>query len=123
MKKCSRGKIFNKKTKRCNKLKKKSYFKKGSRLSDRERRYCRCIIKVRSQGIRSPYAICTNSVYNRQGTVRNKRVSCTKNINFKNLSLKELRNQAVKSNINIKTPNNKYYPRSILIRKLKSKYA
>jgi hypothetical protein len=40
--------------------------KKKSKLTNREKRYCRCLIKVRTKGIQNPYAICTNSVYNLQ---------------------------------------------------------
>ena len=38
-------------------------FKKNSKLSKVERKYCSCLVKVRSKRIKNPYGICTNSVY------------------------------------------------------------
>ena len=45
-------------------------------LTARERRYCRCLMKVRPKIKGSPYAICTNSVYTLQKTKRKKVVKC-----------------------------------------------
>ena len=37
-------------------------FKKSAKLSGIERKYCSCLVKVRSGSIK-PYGICTRSVY------------------------------------------------------------
>ena len=45
----------------------KGKIKKKSKLKPVERRYCRCLVYVRSKKkIKSPYGICTSSVYNKQ---------------------------------------------------------
>jgi hypothetical protein len=42
------------------------YFKKDSTLSDEQKKYCRCLLKVEAQGRgTNPYAICTASVKRR----------------------------------------------------------
>lgn len=77
-KKCPKGKSFNKKTKRCRKKKiKKPSFKN---LSSREKKYCRCVYYLKSKKIKNRYAICTSSVYNKQGVKRKKVVPCSKNL-------------------------------------------
>ena len=52
--------------------------KKTKKLSKKERKYCSCIMKVRSRlknrNPRSPYAICTYSLYNRKNLKRTKRI-------------------------------------------------
>ena len=73
--------------------------KKKSNLSAREKRYCRCIIKLRSKGIKNPYGICTNSVYNLQTKKRTKVVKCSENYDITKLNLKQLQYYAKKKNI------------------------
>ena len=66
----------------------------------RERRYCRCLMKVRSTLKRgSPYAICTNSVYSIQGTKRSKVVKCSEKYDFKKYTMKQLRAYAKEKKI------------------------
>lgn len=57
--------------------------KKKSKLSSIEKRYCSCLIKVRSRKIKNPYGICTSSVYNKQNKKRTKIVKCGKNYKSK----------------------------------------
>jgi hypothetical protein len=57
--------------------------KKKTKLSSIEKRYCRCLIKVRSRKIQNPYGICTSSVYNKQNKKRTKIVKCGKNYKSK----------------------------------------
>ena len=71
---------------------KKNLIKKKSNLLKIEERYCRCLIKVRSKKIKSPYAICTNSVYNLQNKKRNKIIDCSSNYNYTNFSKNQLIN-------------------------------
>jgi hypothetical protein len=80
--------------------KKHNIFKSKSNLSKREKRYCRCIIKLNTKGIKNPYGICTNSVYNLQNKKRTKVVKCSKNYDLNKLTLKQLRYYAKKKNIN-----------------------
>jgi len=75
---------------------KKNLFKKYSKLSDIEKRYCRCLVKVKDN---NPYGICTSSVYNKQGFRRNKIVKCSANYNFKNFSYNLLKSYANKKKI------------------------
>jgi hypothetical protein len=78
------------------KKKKKNLFKKNSKLTDIEKRYCRCLVKVKDK---KPYGICTSSVYNKQGLKRNKIIKCSKNYNFKNFDYELLRSYAQKKKI------------------------
>jgi hypothetical protein len=73
--------------------------KKKSKLTNREKRYCRCLIKVRTKGIQNPYAICTNSVYNLQKKKRKTIVKCTKNYDFTKMTLKQLQSYSRKKKI------------------------
>ena len=60
--------------------------KTKSNLTKREKKYCSCLMKVRAtlkkSNPRSPYAICTTSLYNAQNLKRTKRVNCSKNYKF-----------------------------------------
>ena len=86
--------------------------------TEREKRYCRCLMKVRSKLKRgSPYAICTNSVYSIQGTKRRKVVKCSEKYDFKKYTMKQLRAYAKEKKIPHSNMN-----KSNLIKKL-DKYA
>lgn len=66
---------------------------KGSaiNLTAVEQRYCRCLVHVASQnGARNPYAICTASVYSKQGRKRGRIPPCSENYDFYNMSRKDL---------------------------------
>lgn len=73
------------------KLNSKKIIKTNSKLSSIEKRYCRCLVKVKSSKIKNPYGICTSSVYNKQNKKRTKRVNCSKNYNFKNFTKSQLK--------------------------------
>ena len=87
--------MSNKKVKFSNKknlTKKQSLYKKNNKissnkvlqtneLSDVEKRYCSCLMKVRKTNF-NPYGICTDSVYNKQGLKRSKVVDCGKYYDF-----------------------------------------
>lgn len=83
MKKCPKGKVFNRKTNRCRKRKQTIKFKKNSKLTKREKRYCKCLFYLKTKKIANKYALCTNSVYNLQGVKRTKVVPCTENYSRK----------------------------------------
>lgn len=58
--------------------------KPGADLSEKEKKYCRCLLKVEAKGnVRSPYGICTNSV----GT---QVPSCSQYYDFPNMNLEML---------------------------------
>lgn len=59
-------------------------------LTEREKRYCSCLMKVRTNNF-NPYAICTDSVYNKQGYTRNKVVNCEKYYDFSKYTVPILR--------------------------------
>ena len=52
-----------------------------NKLTDVEKRYCSCLMKVKKTKF-NPYAICTNSVYNKQGLRRDKIINCGKYYDF-----------------------------------------
>ena len=62
-----------------------------SKLSSKEKKYCRCLVKVKSNKIKNPYGICTSSIYNKQNKKRKKRINCSKNYNFKNFNKTQLK--------------------------------
>ena len=92
---------------------------KKSILSPRERRYCRCLVHVRTKKIK-PYGICTNSVYNLQKKKRTKRVYCSKNYNFDSFTVKELRHYAYEKKIKTRE-NNKLLKKKELLQSIKRK--
>ena len=65
-------------------------FRKNSKLSKVERKYCSCLVKVRSKRIKNPYGICTNSVYGSRKLKRNKLVRCSKYYNLDKLKKNQL---------------------------------
>ena len=64
---------------------------KTKKLNPREKRYCSCLMKVRRQGIKNPYGICTSAVYTKQGEVRDKMIKCTVYYDFSKYPLNILR--------------------------------
>ena len=65
------------KTKKYNRIKSHLVLK-TKKLTPREKRYCSCLMKVRSKKVRNPYGICTAAGYNKQGLVRDKQITCSK---------------------------------------------
>tara|TARA_B100001057_G_scaffold258499_1_gene258599 strand:+ start:181 stop:474 length:294 start_codon:yes stop_codon:yes gene_type:complete len=76
-------------------------FKGKSKLSKVERKYCSCLVKVRSKKIKNPYGICTNSVYGSRNLKRNKIVHCSKKYNFKKLKKEQLKLLAFEKKISL----------------------
>ena len=97
--------------------KKKKKFKNNISMKSINRRYCRCLIHVRSK-TKSPYGICTNSVFNLQGKKKSK-INCGKNYNFNNFTANELRLYAKEKKINIRK-NKKFLTKKAIIRSLKN---
>ena len=63
---------------------------KKKKLSNREKRYCSCLMKVRKPQF-NPYGICTDSVYNKQGYKRSKNVDCGKYYDFSKYTIPMLK--------------------------------
>ena len=128
--KCKRGTKLNKKTKRCNKIKcpknkilnKKTNRCKSFALTKREERYCRCITKLSNKGVKVPYAICTNSVYNLQGIKRTRNVPCSLNYNFEKFSKSQLINYVKVRKIKYNKSATKRKLINLINHKLKTKY-
>jgi hypothetical protein len=128
--KCKRGTKLNKKTNRCNKIKcpknkilnKKTNRCKSFALTKREERYCRCITKLRNKGVKVPYAICTNSVYNLQGFKRTRNVPCSLNYNFEKFSKSQLINYVKVRKIKYNKSATKRKLINLINHKLKTKY-
>jgi|MDSZ01.1.fsa_nt_gb hypothetical protein len=92
-------------------------FKKKSKLSKVERKYCSCLVKVRSRKIKNPYGICTNSVYSSRKIKRDKVVRCSKYYNFNELTKNQLYYLAKEKNLRV----NKRLLKKELIDLLKTK--
>ena len=56
-----------------------------------EKKYCSCLMKVRSKKNPNPYGICTDAVYKSRGLIRDKVVECTEDYDFKKYNLKMLK--------------------------------
>ena len=79
--------------------------KNTTKINNIERKYCSCVAKVRAtlkkRNPRSPYAICTSSVYNKQNRKRKRRVECYKYYNFNKFSMKQLKAYAKEKKIKL----------------------
>ncbi len=64
-------------------------FKKNIKLSKVQRKYCSCLVKVRSKKIR-PYGICTTSVYGSRKIKRKGNVKCSKTYRLPSLTKEQL---------------------------------
>lgn len=70
--------------------------KKKAKLNPIEKKYCRCLVKVRGKSLKkkkitSPYGICTKSVYTTKDLKRTKRINCLANLDLKSLTFKQLK--------------------------------
>ncbi len=114
-----RGPYKKRVTKKIDPISSKKVISKTKKLNSREKRYCSCLMKVRAKGkVRSPYAICTNSVYNIQKTKRTKVVKCSKYYKFDLYNLRALQAYAKEKKIPTKTKTGNLYSRSLLLKKI-----
>ncbi len=87
------------KTKKYNRLKSHLVLK-TKKLNPREKRYCSCLMKVRSKDkVGNPYAICTSAVYDKQGFTRDKVIKCSKHYDLSRYPLRILRPYAKEKKI------------------------
>ena len=103
----------------------KKIMKPTKSINKQDARYCSCLMKIRGNSmknnkIRSPYALCTTSVYNKQDTKRTKRVSCTKFYNFDLYDLKPLQAYAIENKIPIRSQSGKAYSKTVLLKKIEA---
>ena len=98
--------------------------KTPNKLSEIEKKYCRCLVKVRGNSkelkkdkIISPYGICTNSIYNFRHKKRTKRLGCLKYIDFNKLSFLQLKALTIEKKLNIRK-NGRYISKKNMISKL-----
>ena len=63
----------------------------NSNLEIIEKKYCSCLMKVRSKKNPIPYGICTDAVYKSRGLIRDKVVECTEYYDFNKYNLKMLK--------------------------------
>ena len=77
-------------------------FKTKSKLSRVDRKYCSCLVKVRSKKIPNPYGICTKSVYGSRNIKRKRVVGCSKYYNLNKLKKEQLKNLAIEKKLSMK---------------------
>lgn len=65
--------------------------KKTKKILSIDKKYCSCLMKVRSKNIKNPYGICTSSIFNKQGLTKKKIIKCSKHYDFSKYLLKNLR--------------------------------
>ena len=75
-------------------------FKKNSKLNNIQRKYCSCLVKVRSKK-NTPYGICTNSVYGSRKLKRRENVKCSKTYKLTSLTNNQLINLAKEKKIRV----------------------
>lgn len=99
--------------------------KTPNKLSEIEKKYCRCLVKVRGNSkelkkdkIISPYGICTKSVFFYKNKRRTRRVSCLKNMDFNNLTFPQLKALAIEKKLNVRN-RGRYISKKNIISKLK----
>lgn len=121
---------------------KKEYFRPETRLSRQDRKYCACLIKVRSKqskyrskakstkrkgrktGIKkevNPYAICAYNLYTRSGK-KKPIINCGDNYQWESLSLEEIQAFAKEKNIPVTSKKRKgiiMTPKTELIRRIR----
>lgn len=88
-----KNKKTTKKVMNNNKEKISSYYilPDNSNLEIIEKKYCSCLMKVRSKKNPIPYGICTDAVYKSRGLIRDKVVECTEYYDFNKYNLKMLK--------------------------------
>lgn len=84
--------------------------KKKSKLLEIEKKYCSCLIKVRSNlldkmsnKIINPYGICTKSVYGSKNKKRDKVIRCLNNYDFNKMTRNQLKGYALEKKIRFKS--------------------
>jgi hypothetical protein len=92
-------------------------FKKNSKLNTIQRKYCSCLVKVRSKKT-SPYGICTSSVYGSRKLKRKINVKCSKTYKLPNLTKKQLFNLAKEKKVSVSKKMNRSIIMSLLRKKI-----
>jgi hypothetical protein len=92
-------------------------FKKNSKLNTIQRKYCSCLVKVRSKK-NSPYGICTNSVYGSRKMKRRENVKCSKTYKFTSLTKIQLINLAIEKKIKVNKKMNRSHVMSLIRKKI-----
>jgi hypothetical protein len=73
--------------------------KKSAKLGFLGRKYCSCLVKVRSKSLKNPYGICTKSVYLSRKKKRAYRPSCLRAYNFNKLTYTQLKGIIIEKKI------------------------
>ena len=92
-------------------------FKKKSNLSTIQRKYCSCLVKVRSKKT-NPYGICTKSVYSSRKLKRNDNIKCSKTYKLTHLTNSQLLNLAREKKIKVNKKMNRSYVMSLIKKKI-----
>ena len=92
-------------------------FKKNSKLNTIQRKYCSCLVKVRSKKI-SPYGICTKSVYSSRNLKRKKNIKCSKTYRLTSLTKSQLLNLAKEKKIRVNKKMNRSFVMSLIKKKI-----
>lgn len=92
-------------------------FKKNSKLNTIQRKYCSCLLKVRSKKT-NPYGICTSSVYGSRKIKRKGNIKCSKTYKLTSLSKRQLLNLALEKKIKINKIMNRSKVMSLIRKKI-----
>ena len=92
-------------------------FKKKSNLSNIQRKYCSCLVKVRSKKIK-PYGICTKSVYGSRNLKRKETIKCSKTYKLTNMTKIQLMALAKEKKIKVSNKNTRAKIMSLIKKKI-----
>ena len=92
-------------------------FKKNSKLNTIQRKYCSCLVKVRSKK-NTPYGICTSSVYGSRKLKRRDNIKCSKTYKLPTLTKKQLINLSIEKKIKVNKKMNRSHVMSLIRKKI-----
>ena len=92
-------------------------FKKNSKLNTIQRKYCSCLVKVRSKK-NTPYGICTSAVYGSRKLKRRENIKCSKTYKLPTLTKKQLINLAIEKKIKVNKKMNRSHVMSLIRKKI-----
>ena len=98
-------------------------------FTNREKKYCGCVMKVRGEDYKkskkskliNPYGICTSALYNRTGDKRTKVVKCSQVYNYEKYPKSYLQAYCLEKNLPIVNRQGKKLTKNQLLKNIKVK--
>jgi len=96
-------------------------------FTNKEKKYCGCVMKVRGQNYKktkkiiNPYGICTAAFYNKSGNIRNKVVKCSQIYNYDKYPKSYLQAYCLEKNLPIVDKQGKKLVKNQLLKNIQNK--